>query len=192
MGASTFDPSPPLEEDKEFQLSAANNQAELMRWHYRLGHLLFAKLKLLARNGEIPCCLAKIPAPKCAGCLFGTMTILPWCGKESKSSHEVFVATRRGECVSINHMISMHVGFFAQLKGKLTSKRYRAASIFVNHFSCLRYMHLMQNLLSEEMIKAKDALERFAAEHGVAIKHYHCNNGCFVDNAFQQACQQSR
>jgi hypothetical protein len=119
------------------------------------------------------------------------MTKLPWRGKESKSSHEVFVATRPGECVSVDHMIPTHVGLFAQLKGKLTSKRYRAASIFVNHFSCLRYMHLMQDLSSEETVKAKQD-EQFAAEHGVAIKHYHCDNGRFADNAFWQACQQSR
>jgi hypothetical protein len=50
----------------------------------------------------------------------------------------------------------------------------------------------MQDLLSEETIKAKDAFERFAAEHGIAIKHYICNNGHFADNTFQQACQQSR
>ncbi len=73
-------------------------------------------------------------------------------------------------------MISTQVGFFAQLKGKLTSKRYRAASIFVDHFSRLRYVHLMQDLSSDETIKAKEAFERFAAEHGMTIKHYHCNN----------------
>jgi hypothetical protein len=137
MNALTFNPTPPLKEDKEFYLAAANNQAKLMRWHYRLGHLSFPKLKLLAKNGEIPRQLAKIPPPKCAGCLFGAMTKLPWRGKELKSSHEVFTATKPGECVSVDHMISTQVGFFAQLKGKLTSKRYQAASIFVNHFSCL-------------------------------------------------------
>jgi hypothetical protein len=137
MNALTFDPTPPLEEDEEFYLAAANDQAELMRWHYRLGHLSFPKLKLHAKNGEIPCRLAKIPPPKCAGCLFGAMTKLPWRGKESKSSHEVFTATKPRECVSVNHMISTQVGFFAQLKGKLTSKQYRATSIFVDHFSRL-------------------------------------------------------
>jgi hypothetical protein len=189
MGALTFDPSPPLEEDKEFQLAATDEQAKLMRWHYRLGHLSFANFKLLTRNGEIPCRQAKIPAPKCVGCLFGAMTKLSWRGKESKSSRKVFVTTRPGECVSVNHMISTHVGF-SQLKGKLTSKRYRAASIFVNHFSRLQYVHLMQDLFLEETIKAKDAFKRFAAEHGVAMKHYHCDNGPFADNTFQQACQQ--
>jgi hypothetical protein len=187
-----FDLSPPLKEDKKFWLAAANNQAELMRWHYRLDHLSFVKLKMLAKNGEIPCRLAKVPAPKCAGCLFSAMTKLPCCGKESKSSHEVFVVTKPGECVSVDHMISTHMGFFAQLKGKLTSKWYHATSIFVDHFSRLCVIHLMQDLSSDETIKAKGAFEQFAAEHGVAIKHYHCNNGRFADNAFQQACQQSR
>jgi hypothetical protein len=54
MQALTFDPTPPPEEDEEFYLAAADDQAELMRWHYRLGHLSFPKLKLLATNGEIP------------------------------------------------------------------------------------------------------------------------------------------
>jgi hypothetical protein len=161
-----------------------------MRWHYHLGHLSFAKLKLLAKNGEIPRCLAKVPAPKCAGCLFGAMTKLPWRSKESKSSCEVFVATKPGECMSINHMVSTQTGFLAQLKGKLTSKRYRAASIFVDHFSRLRFVHLMQDLSSEETINGKLAFERFAAKHGMAIKHYHCDNGRFADNAFKQACEQ--
>jgi hypothetical protein len=49
----------------------------------------------------------------------------------------------------------------------------------------------MQDLSSEETVKAKQVFEQFAIKHGVTIKHYHCNNGRFADNAFQQACQQS-
>ncbi len=177
MNALTFDPTPLLEEDKEFYLATADDQAELMQWHYRLGHLSFPKLKLLAKNCEIPRRLAKIPPPKCAGCLFGAMTKLPWRGKESKFSHEFFTATKLGECVSVDHMVSTHMGYFAQLKGTLTKKRYRATSIFVDHFSRLRYVHLMQDLLSDKTIKAKEAFEQLAAEHGITIKHYHCNNG---------------
>jgi hypothetical protein len=111
MNALMFDLTPPLEEDKEFYLAATDNQAKLMRWHYPLGHLSFPKLKLFAKNGKIPCRLAKIPPPKCTGCLFSAMTKLPWCSKESKSSHEVFTATKPGECVSVDHMISTQVGF---------------------------------------------------------------------------------
>jgi hypothetical protein len=144
-GPLMFNPSPPIEEDEEFQLATTNNQAKLMRWHYCLGHLSFPKLKLLAKNSEIPCCLAKVPPPKCTRCLFRAMTKLPWCGKKSKSSHKVFVTTKPGECDSIDHMVSTHIGFFAQLKGTITKKRYCAISIFVNHFSYLQFVHLMQD-----------------------------------------------
>jgi hypothetical protein len=54
MGPLTLDVNPELEEDKHVYLVAVNDQVKLMRWHYRLGHLAFSKLKQLALNGEIP------------------------------------------------------------------------------------------------------------------------------------------
>ncbi len=54
MGLLTFDIDPKLEDNKHVYLAAVDDQAELMRWHYRLGHLSFSKLKQLALNGKIP------------------------------------------------------------------------------------------------------------------------------------------
>jgi hypothetical protein len=54
MGPLTFDVNPKLKEDKHVYLAAVDDQAKLMRWHYRLGHLAFSKLKQLALNGKIP------------------------------------------------------------------------------------------------------------------------------------------
>ena len=54
MGPLTFDFNPELKEDEHVYLAAIDDQAELMRWHYRLGHLPFAKLKQLVLNGKIP------------------------------------------------------------------------------------------------------------------------------------------
>ena len=105
-------------------LTTANNQVELMQWYYRLGHLPFLKLKQLALNCKIPKKLAKVAPPKCAGCLFGAMTKVPWRGKETKFPHEVFVATKPGECVSVDQMTSTELGFVAKIKGKPTKKRY--------------------------------------------------------------------
>jgi hypothetical protein len=170
-GPLTFDPLPLTEEGEDVHLAVADNQAVLMRWHYRLGHLTFAKLKQLALNGEIPKKLATVTPPKCAGCLFGTMTKIPWRGKETKASQEVFIATKPGECISVDQMASTEVGFFAQMKGKLTKKRYRCATIFVHHFSRLRFVHLQINDSSAETLRAKRAFETFAAEHGVRILH---------------------
>ena len=78
----------------------------------------------------------------------------------------------------------MQVGFFAQLKGKLTNKRYRVATIFVDHFSGYKYVSLMIQLLLEETVNAKQAFKRHASESGMTILHYHADNGCFYDNAF--------
>jgi hypothetical protein len=53
MGPLTFDVNPELKEDEHVYLATVDNQTELMRWHYCLGHLAFSKLKQLALNGEI-------------------------------------------------------------------------------------------------------------------------------------------
>ncbi len=190
-GSLTFTPlSQQTDADKENEvLSASDDQAELLRWHHRLGHISFSMLKLLAKNGEIPRRLATVKEPKCAGCLFGKMTKVPW-RTRSKANSKVHEATYPGECVSIDQMQSTQAGFYAQLKGKLTSKRYTVATIFVDHFSRLRYVHLMTSLSSQETIEAKKAFEQFAADHGVRIKQYHADNGRFADNSFKQHCSQ--
>jgi hypothetical protein len=113
-GPLIFDLSPPIAADEDIILAAADDQAKLMQWHYHLGHLSFQKLKQLALNGEIPKKLSKLKPPKCAGYLFGAMTKLPWCGKESASSHKIFVESKPGEIVLVDQMESTEVGFFAQ------------------------------------------------------------------------------
>ncbi len=192
QGPLTFNLSPPTEEAKDIQLTAVNKQAELMQWHYRLGHLPFPKLKQLALNGKIPKKLAKVLPPKCAGCLLGAMTKLPWQGKETKANHKVFVATKPEKCVLVDQMMSTEVGFYAQLKGKLTKKHHKCATIFVDHFSRLQFFHLQLNDKSNKTLAAKFAFEQYVVEHVVKILHYHCDNGRFHDNAFQQACHKAR
>ncbi len=176
-GPLIFDLLPPIAEYEDVPLAAADDQAELMQWHYCLGRLSFQKLKQLALNGKIPKKLSKLKPPKCAGCLFGTMTKLPWHGKELALSHEIFVATKPGEIVSVEQMESTEVGFFAQLKGSLTKKRYRYCTVFVDHFSQLHFVHLQIDDSTAETMLAKQAFEKFAAEHGVCILHYHCDKG---------------
>jgi hypothetical protein len=86
------------------------------------------------------------------------MTKVPW--KIREVTRTVFKATKPGQCVSVDQMISMQVGFYAQLKERLTKQRYRCATIFVDHFSGYKYIHLMTHLLSEETVAAKRAFER--------------------------------
>ncbi len=141
-GPLTFKPLPPITADEDAALAATDVQAKFIQWHYRLGHLSFQKLKQLALNGKIPKKLSKLKPPKCTGCLFGMMTKLPWCRKESASSHKVFIAAKPGEMISVDQMESTEVHFFTQLKGSLTKKWYRNCTVFVDHFSQLHFEHL--------------------------------------------------
>ncbi len=79
-----------------------------MHWYYRLGHLASSKLEHFGLNGKIPQRLAKVKPPACSGCLFCSMAKAPWKGQETSS--KVFVATKVGQCVSINQMILTQVG----------------------------------------------------------------------------------
>jgi hypothetical protein len=127
----SFDPSPQTTEDEtQPEPEAIDGQAELLRWHYCLGHLLFCYVLLLVRLGEIPRHLAKVKPPRCDGCLFGAMTKVP-----TEAAKPILEATKPGQCVSVDQMISTQVRFIAQLKGMLTRKRYCAATVFVDNFS---------------------------------------------------------
>ena len=82
------------------------------------------------------------------------------------------------------------VGFIAQLKGNLTTKRYQYATIFVHHYSKFEFVYLQKMLSSEETVQAKKAFEAYASNHNVTILHYHADNLHFLHNAFISNCQQ--
>ena len=94
------------------------------------------------------------------------------------------ITTKPGQCASVDQLESRLPGFIAQLKGKLTNKRYNTATIFIYHFSELSYVHLQQSTSSEEALEAKRAFEAYSKEKGVRIEHYHADNGRFADNTF--------
>jgi hypothetical protein len=109
-----YDSLPLLTEEDEYCVAAPDDQAELMRWHYRLGHKPFARLE----------------------------TKVPWRRKgRHNSTHPVFAATKPGECVSVDHMQSTAPGFYGQSKGILTKTRYRNATTFVDHYSRLKFVY---------------------------------------------------
>ncbi len=111
--------------------------------------------------------------------------------QRAASSCKIIVAAKPGEIVSVDQMESTEVGFFAQLKGSLTKKWYKYCTVFVDHFSQLHFLHLQIDNSAAVSMLVKQAFEKFAAEHGVHILHYHCDNGQFVVNAWKQSCEAS-
>ena len=178
-----------IPDDKE--PTALDPHDELLRWHYRLGHLPFDRIKQLASAGQLPKRLLACKKPFCSACQYGSMTKRPWRVKgENKGTTKT--AKRPGQIVSVDQLESNTPGLIAQLKGKLTQQRYKYATVFVDQFSGYTFVYLQKRLTSEETVMAKHAFERSADQRGVKITHYHADNGRFVDNAFITDCKAQR
>ena len=160
-------------------LTVEDPQADLLRWHYRLGHAKFTLLKHLVRLDILPRRLATAKVPKCASCLCGAMTKKPWRHKGSKCNVRGYrrKIDRPGQCASVDQMESAQIGFMAQLKGALTRQRYTGAMVFVDHHSRLKYVHLTTSTSSQQTVYAKESFERHCRHMDVHIQHYHCDNG---------------
>ena len=177
--------------DEEPVTGGLDPQAELLRWHYRLNHASWLRLKMLALLGVIPRRLASVRPPKCAGCDFATLTKTPWRTKAPPNAAKVPTVNAPGDCVSIDQLESPVPGFIAQLKGFLTRRRYRAATVFVDHHSDLSFVHLQESTKTEPTLEAKAAFEAFARKHGVTVRHYHADNGRFAERRFIDACERA-
>ena len=66
-------------------------------------------------------------------------------------------------------MVSPTPGFIGQIKGWLTTTRYRAATVFVDHHSQLTFTYLQFSTAAEETVQAKKAFEAYATLQGVVI-----------------------
>ena len=62
-------------QEEDTKLSMTDPKADLLCWHYRLGHISFKTIKLLSVAGVLPKRLMKAQVPKCAACQYGLMTI---------------------------------------------------------------------------------------------------------------------
>ena len=178
------------EEDTAFQEKPA---AEFLRWHHKLNHMSGAKMQSMAKCGLLPKKLAKCQIPTCTSCLYGKATRRPWRTKPKlgQQGGKLRTAMEPGQCISVDQLESSTPGLIAQIKGWLTKKRYRVATIFVDHFSGLSYIHLQKSTNADETLEAKLAFERFATKFKVQVKSYQADNGRFAENKFMESIKES-
>ncbi len=174
-------------EDEEVQYATA--QAELLAWHYRLGHSPFAKIRQMAARGDLPAYLSTCKVPRCAACMFGKATKRAWRSKSPVNSLKTPPATSPGAVVAVDQMISSTQGLIGQMRGFLTRQRYTVTTVFVDHFSGLSYVHFQKSTSAAETVEGKRAFERYAKKHGVTVKHYHADNGIFAEAEFVRALE---
>ena len=81
--------------------------------------------------------------------------------------------------MSVDQLVSPTPGLIAQMTGFLTKKRYKYATVFVDHFSGHGFVYLQKEASVEETLEAKKAFERHAKSMGITIQNYHADNGIF-------------
>ena len=169
------------------------SEKELLRWHYRLGHLSFKKIQHLMRTGvlsnteagrSLHTAASKIVhPPKCAACLFGKQTVRP-----TKAKTTTVVKDRAGVLKEGNILPGAEVSvdhFVSSLKGRLFSgydkgsddSRYVGGCIFVDHSSSYIHIEFQSSLSSHDTLRAKAAYEAVCRDYGVVPKTYTSDNG---------------
>ena len=66
--------------------------------------------------------------------------------------------TAPGLCVSVDQMESPISGLVAHMKGLHTKCQYSATTVFVDHYSWMRYVHLQETPTASDTLQAKEAL----------------------------------
>ena len=138
------------------------DEAMFLSWHIKLGHAPFRNIRWASQLGILPPKLAKCRNVICPACLYGKQKRRPWRTKGvAGGQHKIKKATRPGECVSVDQLQSETPGLLPQTSGKLTTSRFKVATIFVDHYSALDYVHVQESTSAQDTIEAKKQFERF-------------------------------
>jgi hypothetical protein len=141
----------------------------------------------MAACKEIPSRLANCRIPKSQSCFYGRATKRHWRTKGQAGT--IQPVTSSGQCVSVDQLESPVAGFVGWNKGYSFRKRYKVATIFVDHFSRLSYVYLQESTKGAQTLAAKRSFETYASTHGVKIRHYHADNGRFAEKLFLNHCE---
>ena len=175
-------------EEDEQNIEFDDPTVSLLQWHYRLNHVPFEKLKQMSQEGYLPGHLQRCRTPKCAACLYGKAAKRPWRTRAPPNRRAPPAVTGPGDCISIDQLESPTPGLIAQLRGFITKQRYTCTTVFVDYYSRLSFVYHQRSTKGNETLEAKRAFEAFAKSHGVTIKHYHADNGRFVERTFMDHC----
>ena len=121
-------------------------QKELLRWHFRLGHLNFKAIQMLLRGKTLGDSNLKVAAgrcaiPKCASCQYGKQKRRPTGATKQAPVPDREGSLKSGDLhpgqrVSVDHFYATHKGRLYESFGKSKAdKMYMGGCIFVDHAS---------------------------------------------------------
>ena len=123
------------------ELSDKEKAAAFLKIHYRFGHLSFQKLHIMAKQGVIDSKFARYPRPECAACVYAKLMKRQWRPK-TRNEYENECPQNPVEVVLVDQMVSSTPGLIAQITGKITNKRSKYATIYVDQASHFGYVYL--------------------------------------------------
>ena len=178
-------------------------EKELLRWHYRLGHLAFAKVQALLRSGvlshssssrSLHAAASKLTnPPKCCACLFGKQRARPTGATRTTIVSNRAGITRQGNLhpgqeVSVDHFVCSTKGRLFTSKGKSRDEdMYCGGALFIDHASGFIHTVPQTSLSSHFTLMAKRDFEQIARDNGVVPLRYLTDNSTsFTSTEFQK------
>ena len=171
-------------------------QKELLRWHFRLGHLNWCALQHLLRSGALGKTRLQQSAancrthPKCSSCQYGKGKRRPTPSSTSQPVREREGALKKedlfpGQAISVDHFVCSTTGRLYESRGQSKdNEKYVGGLIFVDHASGFIHIEFVISLNATETIAAKQRFERTMMSQGVTIVSYQADNGTFSAASF--------
>ena len=215
--ASAYSASVSTIHSQNFNLSEP--QKELLRWHYRLGHIGLRTVQFMMRTGvlassetmrRLHTAASRLPnhdLPRCAACQFGRQTNRAVPGKTShivKDRSGILSADQLqpGQRVFIDHFVCTTRG--RQIRGHgirdpsgksptrgRRTESYCGGCMFVDASTGYVHVEFQSHLSASETIQAVTEFESAARDHGIIIAEYTSDNGsAFTSAAFRSHLQQ--
>ena len=178
-------------------------EKELLRWHFRLGHLGHRRIQFLMRAGTLAHSetarrmhqqASKLEnCPLCTACQYAKQRQRHAPGKRQSVVHDRAHALKKdnlfaGQRVSVDHFVCSTRGRLFHTYGKEDSKlQYTGGAIFVDHATGFLYVGFQVHLNTHETITSKVNFEQCCRDYGVVVQEYLSDNGSsFSSQAFRK------
>jgi hypothetical protein len=182
----------------------SDTEKELLRWHFRLGHLHMRRVKFLMRSGALASseslrrlhrsCVNLNIDPKCTACCYGKQRLRTAPGTKKTVVQDKVDALRKdnlfpGQRISVDHFVCSTKGRLFNSRGKTSDgDLYTGGCLFIDHATGFVHTELQRHLNTDETLGAKEAFELMCRDVGVIPQEYLSDNGsAFTSQGFARS-----
>jgi len=165
----------------------------LLQFHCKLGHLGYAHLQWILRQGifsamAMKCGSASVHPPKCEACLYGGQQKRPIHGNHHTQTRCQVLKhdqLRPGQRIFSDQYVSSKPGCNFTGRGvQQTKNNHQGGTVFCDAASSFISIHHQVSFTANETIRSKMTFEREASVSGVKITSYNTDNGVYTTKLF--------